>query len=142
MEHNASVEFHCNRGISDFRYCSAGTIDECSLNDLLMEHPENDTNLLFNCEFTCKVSEKWMLDLICDEWQNNTNCDSSRKEFRMQTTNSLNHIEKDKYLGQDCLLFENKKALMVDQGALNELLESRSGLTFRFVSNFQTLSIR
>ncbi len=58
-----------------------------------------------------------MLDLICDKWQNNTNCDSSRKEFKLQTTNNLNHIEKQ---GDDdknyCLYFANKNAQMIDGG--------------------------
>lgn len=70
--------------------------------------------LLF--QFTCQVSEKWMLDLICDEWQNKTNCDTSRKEFKMRTTNNLNHIERFGKDGNVCILFENKKAQMIDGG--------------------------
>lgn len=51
LEHNASVEFHCHSGVSDFRYCPNGTeYDECLKNELLQEYPENATNLLFNCD--------------------------------------------------------------------------------------------
>lgn len=57
-----------------------------------------------------------MLDFICDKWQNNTNCDSSRKEIRMRTTNNKNHIERDGKDGQFCLLFENTVAEMIDGG--------------------------
>lgn len=57
-----------------------------------------------------------MLDFICDKWQNNTNCDSSRKEFTIQTTNNLNHIENDPKNGDDCLLFRNTQAEMIDGG--------------------------
>lgn len=57
-----------------------------------------------------------MLDFICDKWQNNTNCDSSRKEFKMRTTNNLNHIEKDREDEDYCLLFVNKMAEMIDGG--------------------------
>lgn len=49
LEHNASVEFHCNRGASALRYCSNTTVDECLLNDLVQEYPDDATNLLFNC---------------------------------------------------------------------------------------------
>lgn len=44
------MEFHCNRGVSALSYCQNGTIDECTLNDLTQERPENATNLLFNCD--------------------------------------------------------------------------------------------
>lgn len=57
-----------------------------------------------------------MSDYICDNWQNNTNCDSNRKEFTMRTTNNLNHIEKDRQDESYCLLFENKIAEMIDGG--------------------------
>lgn len=57
-----------------------------------------------------------MLDVICDKWQNSTNCDSNRKEFKMRTTNNLKHIEKDRRNGDDCLLFENAHSQMVDGG--------------------------
>lgn len=50
MEHNASVQFHCNRGISDLQYCPNGTVDECLLNELIQDHPDNATNLLFTCD--------------------------------------------------------------------------------------------
>lgn len=58
-----------------------------------------------------------MLDLICDEWQNKINCDTNRKEFKMRTTNNLNHIERFGADGNLCVLFENKKAQMIDGGA-------------------------
>lgn len=60
-----------------------------------------------------------MLDFICDKWQNNTNCDSNRKEFRLRTTNKLNHIEKVPRGEDDCLLFWINQAEMIDQGKFN-----------------------
>lgn len=50
LKHSASVEFHCSKGVSDFRYCPSSTVDECFLNDLLQEHPDDAENLLFDCD--------------------------------------------------------------------------------------------
>lgn len=59
-----------------------------------------------------------MLDLICDKWQNSTDCDRNRKAFQLRTTNNLKHIEKekDRQNGDDCLLFENTHPEMIDGG--------------------------
>ncbi|KAG4070995.1 hypothetical protein HA402_001432 [Bradysia odoriphaga] len=104
LNHKASVELHCHSSISELRYC--GSVEDCVLNDLVKEHPDNETNLLFNCDV---VPDKWMLDYICDKWQKNVDCDSSRREFNMHTTNSLNSIEN---IGS-CLFFGVKKAEMI-----------------------------
>lgn len=56
-----------------------------------------------------------MVDFICDKWQNKTNCDNNRKEFKLRTKNNLNHIE----LIKDCLLFENTLAQMIDGGKVS-----------------------
>lgn len=50
VEHNASLEFHCNDGLSDLKYCPNTTIDECLLSDLIREYPDDATDLLFNCD--------------------------------------------------------------------------------------------
>lgn len=71
-------------------------------------------------QLTCQVPEKWMLDFICDKWQNNTNCDSNRKEFTMQTTNSLYQIERIDGNGAQCLYFEIRQAFMITDGELEE----------------------
>ncbi|KAJ6640519.1 Major facilitator superfamily domain-containing protein 6, partial [Pseudolycoriella hygida] len=114
LDHNASVSFHCNDGLSDLRYCPNGTADDCLVADLLRENADNTTYQLFNCDLTCNLKEKWMLDFICEKWQNNTDCDNNRKEFKIRTTQNLNHIERDSDDKDFCLHFLKSKAVLID----------------------------
>lgn len=78
LVHNASVEFHCHKGITDFRYCPNGTAyDVCVLNELLQDYPDNATNLLFNCDVS-----KYLYRMIAIAYTEFTSVYSLRARYR------------------------------------------------------------
>lgn len=100
----APVQFHCNRGVADLRFCSP-RLDHCAA--VALANIEDSSASSVSCELRCHANDSWPAEHgLCAKQSGSSNSSNSGCPFDMLALIQPNHIE---LLGE-CLLFEIKEA--------------------------------